>query len=298
MIAAITILISACELDQRNKISLSDRISDGSADNIVTKKNESFLFGFDPRSSPEEDARQYLPFLDYLRKETGYSFELRFCPNDSTIVEEIGKGKFHFAAAGSVTYLHAREKYGAKLLARGVNIEGRAEYRSAIAVAPGSNINTIEDLRGKRFAFGNYNSTQGHLIPRIALFYNNISFDDLARFKWMESHVDAANAIISGEFDACGLQDTLALNLEREGKLKIIYLSQYYPSSGLIASKEVPNEVVDKIKKALVAFEPEGKDKAGLYNWHQTEMSKGFIGADEDDYSQLLEWLQYFNLLN
>jgi ABC-type phosphate/phosphonate transport system substrate-binding protein len=38
-------------------------------------------FGFDHRASPEEDVKQYLPFLDYLSRVTGYHFEIHFTPD-------------------------------------------------------------------------------------------------------------------------------------------------------------------------------------------------------------------------
>jgi len=68
------------------------------------------------------------------------------------------------------------------------------------------------------------------------------------------------------------------------------YLTQYYPSSGIAANKDVPPEVLDRVRQALLDFDPQGRDAPGLYHWSRTEMVNGFIEATDDDYAELLEW--------
>ena len=190
--------------------------------------------------------------------------------------------------AGSTIQAHA--KYGVIPLVRGLNAQGRAEYRSVIVVAPDSSIQTIADLRGKRFAFGSLTSTQGHLIPRIILLQHGLTLDDLAAYAYTGSHRNCANEVTAGRFDAGGMQDTLGEELAAAELLRIIYTSQYYPSSGIAANKDVPSEVIDKVQQALLDFDPQGRDAPGLYHWDRTEMVNGFIEAKDEDYAEILEW--------
>ena len=74
-----------------------------------TKGRATFHFGFDLRSGPLEDARQYLPFLNYLSRATGYDFKLRFTSKSSSIIDDLGTGKVHFAAVGAVSFIKAHE---------------------------------------------------------------------------------------------------------------------------------------------------------------------------------------------
>ena len=256
-----------------------------------------FLFGFDLRSGPQEDARQYLPFLKYLEEKTGYKFKLRFTPKDGKIVDDLGKGRIHFAAIGAVSYIQAAETYGVKPLARGLNTKGKAEYRSMIIVKPNSPLRKLTDLKGKNVAFGSITSTQGHLIPRIELSRNNLSLSDLASYEYTGSHQKCADAVISGRFDACGLQDTMAKELEQRGKVRILSRSDYYPSSGIAANKNIADDVLLKIKQAMLDFQPTGGDAARLYHWHKTEMPNGFVTAQDGDYLSLRSWLIKLGLL-
>lgn len=293
-IALAVCLQAATGCDRREKqktINIEDRISDSELNEQAGKTNTNVLwFGFDLRSSPLEDARQYLPFLKYLSESTGCCFELSFTPRGASIVDSLGKGRVQFAAVGAGTYIQARIKYGVVLVARGLNAEGRAEYRSVIVVRPKSPIRTINDLRDKRFAFGDVTSTQGHLIPRIALAQRGILLKDLRSYEYTGSHRNCANAVLSGRADACGMQDTMGRELAEAGLVRIIYTSRYYPSSCIAANKNVSQDVLSKVKQALIGFDPNGRHAAGLYHWDRTEMPNGFVEAREEDYAELREW--------
>ncbi len=244
-------------------------------------------FGFDLRASPQEDARQYLPFLKYLERATGYRFQLRFTPKGGNLARELGMGMVDLAAVGAVSFIHANQSHGVVPLVRGLNAGNKATYRSMIVVLPESPIGSLAELRGKRFAFGSMDSTQGHIIPRISLLEHGIALKDFAQFDFTGSHQNCANAVMSGQYDACGMQDTMASRLAGEGKLRILYASPDFPSSGIAANKDLPPEALANIRKALLDFDPKGRDKGGLYNWDRTEMPNGFAPVAPNDYAAL-----------
>ncbi len=293
ILISIPFLLSSCDSDnQVAKYDLDDRVdqTQTKSKHIHRKRENVLIFGFDLRASPQEDARQYLPFLKYLERETGYKFKLHFTPTNKDIVDDIGQNHVQFAALGAVSFLQANTQYGVIPLVRGVNLEGKAEYQSVFVVAPKSKVKTITDVKGRRLAFGSRTSTQGHLIPRIELSKKGISLEQLASSIYTGSHQNCANSVISNKSDICSMQDTLAKVMVNQGLLRIIHTSNYYPSSGIAANCDVPAEIVDKVKQALLNFKPQGKDKKGLYNWERTEMPLGFTMANIDDYRELRKW--------
>ncbi len=263
---------------------------------LQVPKNNSYTFGFDFRASPQEDAAQYLSFLRYLENATGYHFKLHFTAKNSSTVDELGDNKIQFAAMGSFGYLKAQSKYAVVMLARGLNQQNKAEYRSAFIVNPDSTIQTLQDIKGKKMAFGSSDSTQGYLIPRITLMENGISLQDLQSFGFTGSHQRCAEAIVDGQYDVCGMQDTLAKILAKQGMVRIIQFSAYYPSSGIVANDSIPQNVIQKVKQALLDFDPEGKHRHYLYHWQRTEMPKGFTRSNESDYTKLRQWVKQFGL--
>lgn len=278
------------DVDLTYKIDLSGHSEQKQAQNI---KDDYLTLGFYARLSPVEDARQYYSLIKYLNQKTGYKFRLRFIKGEgSEIAREVTNGNVHFVVAGAGEYLTVKKTVDVQIIVRGLNSEGKAEYRSVIAVSPKSKISDIKGLKGKRFAFGNPNSTQGHIIPRIALYKNGLTLEDLKSYEYTGSHLKAAKAVSSDKADACGIQDTLGLKLAKKGLLKIIYTSEYYPSSGIFASKKVPTEVINKVRGALVDLQPLGRDAGLLYHWSNTEMPNGFVYAYEKDYDELRRWIK------
>lgn len=253
--------------------------------------------GFDLRLSPKEDIKIYNSFLKYLGKKTGYKFELHFTEEYESNITALGKGKTQFAFMGALSYIQAHQRYNVQCLVRGLNPQNRDKYRAVIFTSPNSKITSVGQLKGKAFAFGSEDSTQGHVIPRKMLEDAGIFLKDLKAYNYTGSHENCARAVIKGEFEAGGMQDTLAQSLEQEGRIKIIEFSDYYLSSGICVNWQVDPKVVVSVKKALLEFDPQGKDKAGLYCWGKTEMPNGFIEAKDSDYDQLRDLARKYGLL-
>ncbi|MDH5501145.1 MAG: PhnD/SsuA/transferrin family substrate-binding protein, partial [Gammaproteobacteria bacterium] len=152
---------------------------------------------------------------------------------------------------------------------------------------PDSPLRTVQDLKGKRVAFGSHTSTQGHWIPRIMFDEAGIDLDDLAGYIYTGSHRACAEAVIAGRVEACGMQDTLARSLVTSGSVRALAVSEVYPSSGVFSHGGVPENVRAAVQAALVEFDPQGRDRAGLYHWNSTEMAGGFAPASDDDYALL-----------
>ena len=92
-------------------------------------------------------------------------------------------------------------------------------------------------------------------------------------------------------------QDSLAFRLEKDKIIRIIALSDYYPRSGIAVPKDVPEEIADKVKTALLQFDPAGKHKDGLINWDKTEMSVGFNDVKPQNYDVLKKIAETYKLL-
>jgi phosphonate transport system substrate-binding protein len=298
MLVGIVSSLVACDLHEPSlSIDLSRAANANDLARLPPDSDGTLYVGFDRRLEPKEDVKMYVPLLNYLERTTGYRFRLHPTPRDGNVVEDIGRGTIQFAIVGTLSYLQAHRRYGAQPLVRGLNAEGQGVYRAAIITRPTSPIQSLADLRGKTFAFGASNSTQGHLIPRILLEQAGIRLGDLAAYEYTGSHTEVANAVMSGRFDAGGMQDTLAQSLATRGLVRILALSPDYPSSGMVVAPGVDPTLVDAVRRALLDFEPLGKDAAGLYHWERTEMPRGFIGAQDSDYIGLQIWAERFGLL-
>ncbi|MFN3981321.1 MAG: PhnD/SsuA/transferrin family substrate-binding protein, partial [Caldilinea sp.] len=104
-------------------------------------------------------------------------------------------------------------------------------------------------------------------------------------------------AVTSGRYDAGALQDTLALNLAERGLVRILALSDPYPSSGIVAAPDAPAQTIALTQNALVRLDPQGADAAALYHWERSEMPRGFVHAEDADYQTLRQLAAAVGLL-
>jgi ABC-type phosphate/phosphonate transport system substrate-binding protein len=93
------VLLAGClSREGRVDIELDDRVGDVELHEITVASDADVLrFGFALRSSPQEDARQYLPFLQYLEEATGHAFELHFTLPDEHSIDNLGAEVVQFA---------------------------------------------------------------------------------------------------------------------------------------------------------------------------------------------------------
>jgi phosphonate transport system substrate-binding protein len=252
---------TGCDRDPPRELDLSDVVAETELRCSRAPPAGVWRFSSDPRSSPQEDARQFLPFLKYLSRATRLEFELQLTPP-------------HRLAD-----------------------EGRPEYRAVIVTAPSSPIRSVTDLRGRSFAFGDINMAQGHLIPRIVLAEHGIEVSDLSRYEFVGSHHECARAVAAGRVDAGGMQELMGTALAEQGLLRIVHTSRPFASSCIVASGSVPEPVRAAVTRALLDFQPTGSDAPGLYRWDRSVMAGGFAAARDEDYAELREWSRRFGLV-
>jgi len=280
-------VLVACQREPAIPVRLSESLLPSTALRVSLEEDGPWIWSFDRRLEPKEDIRMNASLLRWLERQTGLRFRLRMAPRGQSVADEICAGRVHFGIVGTVTYLQAYHRCGARILVRGRNREGQDTYRAAIVVPPDSPIRDLADLRGRSFAFGSPNSTQGHLIPRLMLQRAGLTLHDLRAYAFHDSHAATANAVISGRYDAGGLQDTLALALAERGLVRILVLSEPYPSSGIIAGPGVPEKTAQMVREALLTLDPVGRDRAFLYHWERSEMPLGFAPARDEEYADL-----------
>ena len=296
-LALLAAVLTACSGERALSVSLSQNIQRGEVAPPVPQKTAVWHIGFDRRLEPKEDVRQIASLTNWLEKKTGLPLEIVVTPRGSNVVDDLCSGKVDFAVVGTVSYLQARHRCGASILVRGINAAGEDIYQAAIVVPVDSPLTAVSQLAGQSFAFGSANSTQGYLIPRLMMQQERLELADLQNYAFHDSHAATANAVTSGRFDAGGLQDVLAQDLAERGLVRILALSEPFPSSGVVVGPNVPEETAVLIQDALLQLDPAGANAGALYRWERSEMPGGFGPAADSDYDDLSDTAVTIGLL-
>lgn len=133
-------------------------------------------------------------------------------------------GKIDIVRFGPASYVLAKKQCpGIELLA--------AEREDAskvglIVVRDDSPVKTLADLKGRRFAFGDQQSTIGRYLSQAELVQAGVTGKDLAAFDYLERHDIVFKAVEIGDYDAGALHaDTFhELNEKEKGqKLRVLH---------------------------------------------------------------------------
>ena len=224
------------------------------------------------------------PLKAYLAKSLGQEVNLIIPTNYNATVEGLGNGSLDFAYLGGLTYVKAHRQYGVVPL---VQRTSDLEFHSLFITGANSSIHSLADLKGKTFAFGDINSTSGHLMPYYELKQAGINADADLKYRYTGSHPATAKAVESGATDAGALDETVYNSMIADGKLdkskvRVFYTSKPFLDYVWVSRKEVSKQDQEKFVSAFTSLQ-EGKDDQIL----TILRGKKFVRASDDKYELL-----------
>ncbi|MGH8719343.1 MAG: putative selenate ABC transporter substrate-binding protein [Burkholderiales bacterium] len=213
-----------------------------------------------PDESPTELLRKFTPLGKHLEQELGLKIEWTPVTDYAAVVEGLAAGKIDLAWLGGFTFVQARLKTGNAIpLAQRVEDE---KFTSKFIVPIASDIKTLNDLKGKTFAFGSVSSTSGHLMPRHFLLANNIDPEkDFKRVAFSGAHDATAAWVASGKADAGVLNASVWDKLVESGKadpkqVKVLWTTPPYYDYNWTVRGDLDPALVKMITDAFLKLDP------------------------------------------
>jgi phosphonate transport system substrate-binding protein len=224
------------------------------------------------------------PLRDYLGKAIGTKVDLIIPTNYNATVEALGNGSLDFAYLGALTYVKAHDRYGVLPL---VQRSADKNFHSLFITQAGASIQKLADCKGKRFAFGDINSTSGHLIPFDELKKAGIDADQDMQIRYTGSHAATVKAVEGGAVDAGALDETVYHSMISEGKVdgskvRIFLTSPPFVDYVWVARKDAGQAQREGFAKAFLTLK-EGKDDAIL----NILRGKDFVRVDDAEYANI-----------
>lgn len=235
---------------------------------------------------PIEMHRRLSPLTDYLTKSLGRPVQLKLAPNMETAISDLVKGTVDLAYLTPVAYLRAHEQGGAKLVVKTLT-GGEGSFQLMVVSRTNSGIKTVQNLKGKRFAFGDKAA-----ILQQAVVASQIPLNQLSEIQFLGHYDNIARGVANGDFDAGILKDTTAYKWERQG-LDILYSSPALPPYNIAANKEMSESLVERIKSALISLSPQNPDHKAVIAALDSKYD-GFAVTDDKEYDVVRQLIKPF----
>jgi phosphonate transport system substrate-binding protein len=205
----------------------------------------------------------YRPLFSALTKSTGLTFDLKVAQTYGAVVQAMCSNATDIAFVGPVTYLQASQRGCAELLGVAVK-SGERVYHAGFFVRRDSPITRIADLKGRKVAFGDINSTSSFIYPVAMLMTAKIDpAHDLEAIRMTGSHASSLSALVEGHVDAAAMSFESYDKAVREGvpgarDLRVLARSDAIPNPPLIMNSALPAAMKAKLRQALdeVAEQP------------------------------------------
>lgn len=231
-------------------------------------QNTVYHFGVPPwqRGQSVDDIRRlYRPLLEYLSEVIGAPVDLVSARSYDDMIDYFVTGRVHFGTISPVPYVNARARNpGVRMLVTELSWnEDHSEMTDSyqglfVTLKSRAGINTIDDLKGKNFAFVTEKSSSGFTYPAGILRDLGIDYQTFfGSYVFVGSHPRVTDAIVTGSVDAGATWDfNLKQAIEKHGNVFKIIHQAAIPNLGIAAHPSLPAEIQQKIKQALLTVPP------------------------------------------
>lgn len=193
--------------------------------------------------------QEFGAFETALEEATGLEIELYPVASRTTAVEALNAKQVDLVLTGPAEYVVMKELSQPKI----VVAWQRPDYFAQVAVLADGPIRTLEDLKGKKIAFGSVGSTSQHLGPAQALADFGLSYGSDYEPVIISRNV-AAEALIRGDIAAIGLNFGY-LDSVREAfpdkAFSVIARGRDLPNDILVARQDISDEVFTAVRDAF-----------------------------------------------
>lgn len=206
-----------------------------------------------PYGSYGDMYRDHQALLDHLSASMGRDVSLQLFANYTEMIQAIRETRLELAWLGPLAYLEVERDMASHPNLRVVPIVkpsryGKSEYVSEIIVRRDSGIDTLADLRGRRMAFVDTESTAGYLLAAAYLVKCGISPRDplLSRQNFVNQYGNVVLSVLFGKYDAGAVFEGAPAmflkgrEIDRRQELKVLARSDpvpYEPIAAMIGGR-------------------------------------------------------------
>lgn len=236
------------------------------AEVAVKREPNSITFAYLPQYSHLVSYKRQNLLVEYLKNETGLNVKQVYPDTFDEQVKMFGQGKIDISFSNPFVYIKLSRLYGARALARVVELDGKKDFRGMIICRKDNpDVQTIDDCRGKRWIATDPSSAGGYLFALGHFIDRGIGKSDFARIDFAPGpggkQEKVVLAVHAGKYDIGSVREgTLAVVADRidVGELRVLAYTRSYPGWVYAVRRDLDSAVADTIRQALLKLD--GKD--------------------------------------
>lgn len=243
------------------------------------------VFGLYTTDKPTVLVKAFRPILTAIETDLSLSLDrqvsirMHISPTYESGIAALVNGDVDISRFGPASYVAAHEQNPDIQILALDSKDGEQTTKGVIAVLESSNIASIADLKGTRFAFGDEGSTIGRYLSQAYLLEHGVSSRELGHMEYLKRHDRVAHAVASGRFDAGALKEGTFKKLREKG-LPLKALAKFdNVNKPWIVRSGLSNEVVTALREVMFELtNPEAFKAMGR---------KQFVAGSDEDFEAI-----------
>lgn len=239
-------------------------------------------FGTYAADKPTETVRKYRPFLSFLadrmseRLGERVTIKMQIAKEYEEGIRQLAEGEVDFARFGPASYVMAKAANPDIRIIAMESKKGEKRFKGVIVVHRDSPVQTLSELSGLTFAFGDELSTIGRYLAQSHLLEAGISSEDLHSFAYLGRHDLVGEAVGAGKFVAGALKESTYKKLLAKGVPIRVLMSFDNVTKPWLASSDLDEEVLAAMRDVMLSSQNEEIVRRVAKN--------GFLAGEDTDY--------------
>jgi len=249
---------------------------------MAAQADLTLTFGTYAADKPTETVKKYRPFLSYLAERMAIelgepiTIKMKITKEYEAGIGQLADGGVDFARFGPASYVHVvRQNPDVQLVAMEAK-QGEKRFKGVIVVHANSDIQSLEQLAGLSFAFGDELSTIGRYLAQAHLLEAGISGRDLQDYAYLGRHDLVGEAVGAGRFSAGALKESTYRKLVAKGVPIRALVSFENVTKPWLAASDVPSNVVAAMRRVMLSADSEETARSIAKN--------GFLEGTDTDF--------------
>ena len=250
--------------------------------------SKELYFGSVAMATPAVMHPRLLPLTEYLSEALQRPVNLKLAFDTPTAIKEVSDNAVHLAYLAPAAYIEAKNRGDVRLIAKAMTKEG-GSFQLMVVTKQDSPIRGIQDLAGKRFAFGD----KAAVLQRAVVIGAGMPLERLGSYVFIGDVGNVVSGVMNGDFDAGILKDTIARKWEGKG-LKILHASSALPPFNIAASRNMDANLLAQVRGALLKLNVRNPEHAKILQ-ALDEQYTGFAPVKDREYDivrKLIESLE------
>ncbi len=250
----------------------------------ASEEQNQIILGLPAYRSAVELYKSFMPLADHLSRELNIPVKIHSETIYENHLQNLKNGTIDIAFMGPALYVLYTERYGRVPLLAGFETNGSKTFKGYIVVRKDSPITRLSELKGKKIAFGDSQSTMGFLVPCYLMMRAGVGLKNLGSYKFLDNHENVVLGVLSGSYDAGTIREDIYNRYAGEG-LRALAVSESLPDHIFVARRGLSKEMINKITDILISLKdsPEGRTILGSIKRNLTAL----VPVRDNEYNRL-----------